>query len=188
MNCGHCQNQIPDSSEFCNHCGMSARVQPKQPMHSVYRYLIVLVALVAAFYIFVRYEGGRTAADRLVASVAHTPITLADETQNLSASSWRAIAVQAPYNGNLDVELEVVRGNPLDVILIPMNELDTLRANSKSWGFLGNDQNFSAVKTTTYKRDGRVLQGNYYLVLRDPTLGILSASATDVQVKIVLNP
>jgi hypothetical protein len=47
---------------------------------------------------------------------------------------------------------------------------------------------FTASKTTTYKRSGRLMQGNYYLVLRDTSLGVSSARSSDVTVKVELNP
>jgi hypothetical protein len=47
---------------------------------------------------------------------------------------------------------------------------------------------FSATKTKTYNRSARLNQGIYYLVLRDTSLGILSAHASDISVKAELKP
>jgi len=47
---------------------------------------------------------------------------------------------------------------------------------------------FSASKTKTYRRSGQLNEGSYYLVLRDTSLGILSSSASDISVKVQLNP
>lgn len=44
------------------------------------------------------------------------------------------------------------------------------------------------METKTYRRKSQLNQGSYYLVLRDRSLGILSAKATDIAVKVILNP
>jgi len=44
------------------------------------------------------------------------------------------------------------------------------------------------VKTKTYWRTGQLGQGSYYLVMRDTSLGILSQRASDISVKVQLNP
>ena len=49
-------------------------------------------------------------------------------------------------------------------------------------------ENFNATKTKTYRRTGQLNQGSYYLVMRDTSLGILSARASDISVKVQLNP
>src|SRR5882762_394619 len=126
MNCPHCANAIPDGSQFCNHCGMSTVAKPKQTRG---KYVYFLWAALALFglWSFVRYTAGSRPADRMVAAIAHTPITLTDETQNLRANSWRAIPIQPPHRGSLDVTLDVVRGNPLDVLLVDSSQMDVLK-------------------------------------------------------------
>jgi len=47
---------------------------------------------------------------------------------------------------------------------------------------------FNATKSKAFRRTSQVSQGSYYLVLRDTSLGILSARASDVSVKARLNP
>lgn len=141
----------------------------------------------AALFFLVWYFAGSRSSGRIFASVAHTPITLTDETQNLRAYSWRSIAVQPPYNGTLDVTLDVVDGNPLDVRLVDPSLMDVMK-RTNDWRALQGDVNFSAVKSTTYHRMAPIRQGTYFLVLRDTSLGILSQKATDVAVKITLNP
>ena len=191
MNCPHCQNPIPDGSQFCNHCGMSAQAKPQSSLgfklgRFVGSRLLPLIVIVFLGWYALRVNYGSKGTDRIVATVTHTPITLTDETQNVAANSWRAIGISLPYNGNLDVSLHVVRGNPLDVILMDASQMDVLK--SGSWGNIESNTNFSAVKTATYRRSSPVNQGTYYLVMRDTSLGILSQSASDVAVKVTLNP
>ena len=46
----------------------------------------------------------------------------------------------------------------------------------------------SDVSTLLYKRSGLLGEGVYYLVLRDASLGILSASSSDIKVSARLEP
>ena len=185
MNCPHCANPIPDGSRYCSHCSMPTQEQPKT--RKVFGPILWgTLGLAVAFFI-VWYLTGTRSSERIFASVTHTPITLDNETQNLAAFSWRAIAVQPPYTGSLDITLEVVRGNPLDVRLVDSSQLDIMK-KTPNWRPIDGDVNFSAFKTTTYHRTAPIKQGTYYLVLRDTSLGLLSQKSSDVDVKIVLNP
>jgi hypothetical protein len=185
MNCPHCQNPIPDGSQFCNHCGMSTVAKPKQNRG---KYVYFLWAALAFFGLWfaVRYTAGSRPANRMVAAIAHTPITLVDEVQNLPASSWKGLALSLPYNGSIDVDLRIVQGNPMDVFITDADQLDAM--NRADWKQVRAYPDFNAVKTKTYRRTGQLRQGSYYLVIRDTSLGILSQSASDVAVKATLNP
>jgi hypothetical protein len=119
----------------------------------------------------------------MVATVVHTPIEIQNEVENLPASSWKAIALNLPYTGTVSVDLAVQRGNPLDVFLMNPDQINNLKMRQQFKVYT----DFTASKTTTYKRSGRLMQGNYYLVLRDTSL-VLSARSSDVAVKVQLNP
>jgi hypothetical protein len=170
---------------------MSTQAKPQSSFsfnvgHFVGSRLLPLAVIVLLGWYALRVNYGSKGTERIVASVTHTPITLTDETQNVAANSWRGIGINVPYNGKLDVSLRIVRGNPLDVILMDASQLDVLK--NGGWGNVSSYTNFSAVKTTSYRRNSPVNQGTYYLVLRDTSLGILSQSASDVAVKVTLNP
>jgi hypothetical protein len=113
-------------------------------------------------------------------------IELKNEVQNLPASSWRAVALSLPYSGTISVDLTVKRGNPLDVFLTTPDQLDNMKTGQRNPVRVYSD--FTASKAKIYKRSGRLRQGNYYLVLRDTSLGVLSASSSDIAVKAQLNP
>jgi len=192
MHCPHCANEIPDGSQFCNHCGMSTQARSKPTAsfrlgRMIGRSIIPLLLVVLAIFLLIRYTAGNRAASTLVATVTHTSITLLDETTNLPANSWRSIPAQLPYNGSLDVSLRVIRGNPLDVFLVTSSEMEAMKGTNDWSSYEGNVE-FRAVKTVTYHRTATLNEGTYLLVLRDPSLGIFSQSASDVSVKIVLNP
>jgi len=144
--------------------------------------LLILLLLLAAIW----YTAGSRNTTRLIATAVHAPITLEDEVQNLPAASWKAVPLNLPYAGTLNINLQVVRGNPVDVFLTTPDQADAM--NKGDWTNVKVYGDFSATKTQTYRRTGQLGQGNYYLVIRDTSLGILSSRASDVSVKVQLSP
>jgi hypothetical protein len=114
----------------------------------------------------------------------HTPINLINDVQSLPASSWKALGLPLPYTGTLSVTVEVTKGNPVDVFVMDEANLQNLKNNVDFRHFV----DFGAMESRTYKRSARMNQGVYYLVLRDKTLGILSARNSDVKVMARLEP
>jgi hypothetical protein len=116
----------------------------------------------------------------------HNHIVLEEETQNLTASSWRTVPLNVPYAGNLDVSVRVIRGNKLDVTLIDASQ------NAKFQDCMSRRIvcrfDFAAVKTNTYHQNSWAERGYYYLVFRDTGLGSPSSPATEVAVRVTLNP
>jgi|HubBroStandDraft_6_1064221.scaffolds.fasta_scaffold22989_4 hypothetical protein len=113
-------------------------------------------------------------------------VVLDDERQNLAAGTWRAVSVNVPFSGLLEVSLRVVKGNPIDVIFIDGSKLNYLQ--SGHWGKTKGNPAFEATRVEEYERLSEVAEGSYYLVYRDSFLGILSTNATDVAVRISLSP
>jgi hypothetical protein len=148
--------------------------------------VVTLLLILFLGWYFLRMNLGEKGASQVVATVVHTPITLTDEVQNLPANSWKAVALNLPYSGTVTVGLNVVRGNPVDVFLAKSDQLEAM--NKADWRNVAVYSDFNASKTRTYRRDAQLGQGAYYLVMRDTTLGILSATASDVSLKVQLNP
>lgn len=132
------------------------------------------------------YNAGARKTTQLIATAVHAPITLKDEVENVPANSWRAVGLDLPYSGTVDVNLQVVQGNPVDVFVVTLDQLDTMK--KEDWSNVKVYTDFNATKTKTYRRAGQLGQGSYYFVMRDTSLGILSARASDISVKVQLNP
>jgi hypothetical protein len=145
-----------------------------------------LIAVCFVFVGIVWYNAGTRTTTQFIATAVHAPVTVEDEVENLPAASWKAVGLNLPYSGTVDVTLQVAQGNPIDVFLTTPDQLDAMKR--EAWGTVKVFGDFAATKTRTYKRAGRLDQGSYYLVLRDTSLGILSASASDISVKVQLNP
>jgi hypothetical protein len=121
------------------------------------------------------------------ASIApNAKVVLDDETQSLAAGTWRAVSVNVPFSGLLEVSLRVVKGNPIDVIFIDRSKLNDLQ--NGHWVKIKGSPAFEATRVEKYERLSDVAQGSYYLVYRDAFLGVLSTDSTDVAVRISLSP
>lgn len=145
--------------------------------------LFVLLLVILGF---AWYNAGTQKTTQLIATAVHTPITLKDEVENVPANSWKAIGLNLPYSGTVDVSLQVVQGNPVDIFMVTLDQLDTIK--KEDWSNVKVYTDFSATKTKTYRRTGQLAQGGYYFIMRDTSLGILSARASDISVKAQLNP
>jgi hypothetical protein len=119
-----------------------------------------------------------------VAAVLHQPIELKSATENIPVTSYKAFPLTLPYGGTLIVEVSVVNGNGLDVCLVKPDQMDAIKNNKAFSRFT----DFNATKTKSYQRSGRMAQGDYYLVVLDTSLGILSKTATDVKIHARLEP
>ena len=136
--------------------------------------------------LFLSYQLGTRNTTRMIETAVHAPVALTDEVENLPASSWKAVPLNLPYTGTIDVNLQVVQGNPVDVFVTTTDQLEAMK--KENWTSVRVYEKFNATKTKTYMRTGQLGQGTYYLVMRDTSLGILSARASDISVKVKLNP
>jgi hypothetical protein len=146
--------------------------------------LLALLLLLGWYYL--RVNHGTDQAENAIRAAVKAPITLNDSVENVPAASWKAVALNLPYAGTVDIGLEVVNGKPMDVVVTTPDQLEVLKQNG--WNDMRVYADFNAVKTKTYRRAGQLAQGSYYLVIRDTSLGILSARASDVSVKTILTP
>jgi hypothetical protein len=145
-----------------------------------------LLALLLVLLSIAWYRAGNRRTTRMIATAFRVPITLKNEVENVSANSWKVVGLDLPYSGAVDVSLQVVQGNPVDVFVVPSDQLDTMKRGD--WNNVKVYSDFNASKTKVFKRTGQLGQGSYYLVMRDTSLGIPSSPASDISVKVQLNP
>lgn len=163
--------------------GQPSASTPKRGLHPI---TILAIAVLMIILIAFWYQSGTRTTSRMLATAVHAPVMVTDEVENVPANSWKAVAFTLPYGATLDINIRVLHGNPVDVFVTTPDQVDAMK--NQQWGNVRTYKDFNAVKTTTYRRTGQLGQGSYYLVLRDTSLGILSQSASDVSVKIQLNP
>lgn len=78
----------------------------------------------------------------------------------------------------------MVKGNEVEIYLITPDQMENVKTKKQ----FKHVQGFDAVKTKTYRRSGRLPAGDYYLVVIDTTMGILSASSSDIKILAKLDP
>lgn len=159
-------------------------LDPKANLKGLVRIGIIVVILLAGVWLLIRFTAGQKAANMTAAALLQRPMELKNSIENLPATSFKAIGVSLPYTGTLNVDVSVLKGNEIDVYVVEENQLENIK-NNKSFSHIAA---FEATKTKIFKRSARLKSGGYYVVFMDKTLGILSASSTDVQVKVNLEP
>jgi Curli production assembly/transport component CsgG len=115
-------------------------------------------------------------------STTHAPVTLLETVAKLEIGSYKAFPLNLPSGGSLDVTVEVLRGNPLDVTVIPGAELENFKERKEFKKVVL----LTATKMKSYKRSADLGAGDYYLVVRDASLGVFSVQHSDVKVLVRL--
>jgi hypothetical protein len=146
----------------------------------------VLLALLLVLLGIAWYRAGTRKTSRMIATALRAPIALKDEVESVSANSWKVVGLDLPYSGAVDVSLEVAQGNPVDVFVVPSDQLDTMKKGD--WNNVKVYSDFNATKIKTFQRTGQLGQGSYYLVIRDTSLGVPPTPASNISVKVKLSP
>jgi hypothetical protein len=117
-------------------------------------------------------------------AVHPTAAILLETVEKLEIGSYKAFPLNLPSGGTLDVTVDVLRGNPIDVAVIPGPELENFKERKE----FKKVARFTASKTKSYKRSVELGSGDYYLVLRDSSLGVFSVQHSDIKVRVRLEP
>ncbi len=116
--------------------------------------------------------------------VVQQPATLIDQTLNIKIGEWKTLPVNVSSDGVLSIAVDVVRGNALDVYLVPSSELENVRNRREARTVPG----FEAAKTENYRQSADIRSGNYHLVIIDKSLGVFSKESSDIKVSVQLQP
>jgi hypothetical protein len=204
MFCRFCGATLANDSSFCHACGRSLTaaasseagaaqapaVAPQEPQRAqsssgtMFWRLVGVVLLLALGWYFVQQNVGGKPAITAIKEAARMPVDLKNETFGVPSTSWKAIGFQVPYAGSLTVSVQVTRGNPMEMFLTNDSGLQELKS-TKQARYLGS---FYSVKGTSFAHTERIGPGVYYFVVRDPSLGILSSSSSDVTLKAHIDP
>ncbi len=201
IKCVECGKEISDKAASCPNCGIpiasqvssgegftfnsAAQSTTKKPnkhfAKTVGTIIGVIVILVGAWIAFTVIR--TIISDGVINKAAEvmlnsSPVTIIDEIENVQAHSWQALPFNLPYAGVLTIDASIENGNNIHIEVIPQEALQVFE-NKGNYGVFAN---FSASQTHLYKRTGRMVAGNYYLLLQDKTWGIFSSKASDVRV------
>lgn len=116
--------------------------------------------------------------------IVHSPITMLETIEKIEIGSYKVFPLDLASGGTLSVNVEVVRGNSIDINVIPGSELENVKGQKK----FKNVADFMATKMKSYKRSAHLDKGYYYLVVRDSSLGIFSAQRDEIKIIVQLEP
>jgi hypothetical protein len=116
--------------------------------------------------------------------VDHTPVTLLETVEKLKIGSSKVFSLNLLNGGTVNVTVDVLRGNPIDINIIPGSELENFKGNKK----FNSVADFTTAKMKSYKRSAHLDSGNYCLVLRDGSLGLFSVQSSEIKIMVQLEP
>jgi hypothetical protein len=148
------------------------------------RIVFVAVGFLVSGYAIIDLTLGHKAADSVASSLIHSPAELHRSTRQLRAHSTLWVPVSLPYSGTVTVDVRVSRGNGINAYVISADQLEVLKRGGKFTFIRG----FAAVNTRNYHHAGPLAEGDYAVVLRDTTLGILSQASSEVEVRVSVAP
>jgi hypothetical protein len=146
----------------------------------------VSVVIFLVLILFVWTATGRREKPQSPNAPRHPPTILIDEVEHLPPLAWKAMPLSLSTSGVVNIEVQVVQGNPIDVFLTKSDQIDSVK--KVEWSSLKVYGDVSTTRTKTFRRAVRLAQGGFYLVLRDMTVGMPSSPPSDVSVKVQLNP
>jgi hypothetical protein len=146
----------------------------------------VVVFLVLMLPVWLAGAQNVTAPSPSATAVQHSSVVLTDEIEHLPALAWKAIPINVPRGGIVSIDLQVVRGNPIDVFLTTSDQIDNVK--KVDWNNLKVYGDIKATGTKIFSRAVRLGQGGFYLVVRDMTVAIPSTPSSDISVKVRINP
>jgi hypothetical protein len=149
------------------------------------------VALGAMYAPRVHVLAGVRGAKSALAAFLGTPSPIADETISVPPASSRGVPIWLPFSGELQLEVNVIEGAQVNVHVISAvdwNAFQKAEGRLLSGRFRFDFPEFQALTTAQARLSGRLLQGPYFVVIENPTLGASAAPPFEVRVRASLRP
>lgn len=187
-NCPTCGRSVSTAAPTCPGCGHP--FQPSKPRRSPLRTVTYLLIIAAGAYLAWRFwlpREVREGTERLV-TAGHQVIL--DE--QFGVSSKAAQARGFTLNRPLEIEVAVeVDGDGVDTYLVDEKEWDRFKAAKESVFGGGQFRHYPAFHSPKTQRKtmlGRLGSGSYYVIVENPTWGLLTKANFTVHLKVVANP
>jgi hypothetical protein len=153
-------------------------------------FLVRLAVFIGVVWWMLRAVMGEKAAEATLATLVRAPIDLRNEIVAVGAKSSRAVPIEVPYSGTVELNVQVIKGKHVNVYVITPSAWQEFVA-AKSALFGGQYHHFpefQAEEASKVRLSGRLAEGHYYVVIENPTFGILVPSSFDVEIKATLHP
>ncbi|MGC4068843.1 MAG: hypothetical protein QM784_30205 [Polyangiaceae bacterium] len=184
---------LPLASHAPFACAMGAARAPRPKGNSVPSAIAVLVLLsltAGGLYAVAKVVLGERELTNELASAVRSPIQLRDEIVSVPARASVARGIKLPYGGKLYLDITVLKGKHINVFVVDTAAWSEFEAakNGLFGGRFHHFPEFHATEASRSRLSGPLAAGNYYVVLDNPTYGILVESSFDVQLKAELRP
>ncbi|MEO8903612.1 MAG: hypothetical protein ABI627_18995 [Polyangiaceae bacterium] len=152
--------------------------------------LILLTIVALAIFLWLRALMGESAVEGVVAAAIRAPIDVKNEIISVPAQHCRGVPIQLPYSGQMNLEVTVVKGEHVNVYVV--NATDWSEFEKAETSFFGGKFHhypaFQATRASRSRTSGALAEGAYFVVLENPTFGLLVDPSFDVEVKARLQP
>lgn len=146
----------------------------------------VLVAMSLVLIMALWWARGTSKTAQSIAAAQHSSVLLIDEVEQLPSLAWKAVPFSLRHQGLVNIDVQVVRGNRVDVFLTGSHQID--EAKNVDWNNLKVYGDISAARTKAFNKGVRLGPGGFYLVVRDMTIGTPSSRPSEISVKVRLTP
>jgi hypothetical protein len=116
--------------------------------------------------------------------LAHKRITLINDVEKIKIGTWKALPLNLASGGIITVSVNVLSGNPIDVRVIPGTDMENFKNQTEYNAVVS----FMARKRKSYKQSVKLSKGDYYLILRDSSVGIFSKESSDIRITLEVEP
>ena len=186
ITCSDCKREVSTNAEACPNCGNPI----KTSSNGVISFIISVLIIAGGGYIYSTHILGKEQVKRIAAKIIKAPITIRDEIISVESTQIQGRPISLTQTGILDINVDLIRGKHINVYLVDQDDWGPISEAKTSLfgGKYSHYEMFHAEKTKIMKRSGPMGAGQYYLVIHNPTLGILVDSSFDVKVKVVFTP
>ena len=144
-----------------------------------------LVILGVGGYLAWEYWLPRSVKDRITTATRGGHQVILDERFGVPAKSWQARGVR--LDGAAEVTISVVcQGDGVNVMLVPGSEWNQRHGDSLEG--IRHLTAFQMLRATRNTKSGRLRAGTYYVVVQNPTWGLMTRANFDVHLRVEAVP
>jgi hypothetical protein len=161
--------------------------QPQRKRFSIARVLLLLVIVVVAYAVWNWLPSkGRETVGRIVGGGEQVVV---DEEFGVPAKSWQGRGFKLRRPAEVEVQVQCA-GDGVNVYVV--SEADYKQFESAQTALFGGEYRhypaFHMLRATRNTQKGRLGEGTYYVIVENPTYGILTKANFNVHLKVIGRP